>query len=150
MSSQDPVKKHERLRFAYDYIEPVKATEPPLPFYEAAKNHVPNPYVNSRLTHPKIQEIRARSTMSPELNAQIDYAQNPETYPAGFPYYVRGRDSLREYISTLFTTQIAIYDGAMGTMIQNYAKKNKLEEEEYRGERFKDWSCNTKGNNGRF
>ena len=30
-------------------------------------------------------------------------------------------------------------------MIQNYAKKNKLKEEEYRGERFANWSCNTKG-----
>jgi len=35
----------------------------------------------------------------------------------------------------------------MGTMIQNYAKKNRLEEEEFRGEKFKDWSCNVKGNN---
>jgi 5-methyltetrahydrofolate--homocysteine methyltransferase len=40
-----------------------------------------------------------------------------------------------------------MYDGAMGTMIQNYSKKNKLGEEEFRGERFKDWSCNVKGNN---
>ena len=62
-------------------------------------------------------------------------------------YFVRGRDSLREYITSLFTSQIAIYDGAMGTMIQNYSKRNKLEEEEYRGDKFKDWSCNVKGNN---
>merc|ERR1712238_120556 len=40
----------------------------------------------------------------------------------------------------------ALYDG-MGTMIQNYSKKNRLEEEEYRGEKFKDWNCNVKGNN---
>eukprot|EP00985_Skeletonema_marinoi_P032763 scaffold39566_cov234-Skeletonema_marinoi.AAC.1 len=35
----------------------------------------------------------------------------------------------------------------MGTMIQNYAKRNRLEEEEYRGDRFANWSCATKGNN---
>ncbi|EEC44210.1 methionine synthase [Phaeodactylum tricornutum CCAP 1055/1] len=35
----------------------------------------------------------------------------------------------------------------MGTMIQNYAKKNRLDEEEYRGERFRDWNCAVKGNN---
>ncbi|GMI02396.1 hypothetical protein TrST_g2530, partial [Triparma strigata] len=35
----------------------------------------------------------------------------------------------------------------MGTMIQNYGKKHKLGEAEYRGEQFKDWDCNVKGNN---
>lgn len=36
-----------------------------------------------------------------------------------------------------------VLDGAMGTMIQQY----KLEEEEYRGERFKDYPSSVKGNN---
>ncbi len=39
--------------------------------------------------------------------------------------------------------RILVLDGAMGTMIQRY----KLEEEDYRGERFKNWHCNLKGNN---
>ncbi|HTB52954.1 MAG TPA: homocysteine S-methyltransferase family protein [Ferruginibacter sp.] len=39
--------------------------------------------------------------------------------------------------------RILIIDGAMGTMIQRY----KLEEEDYRGERFKDWHSDVKGNN---
>jgi 5-methyltetrahydrofolate--homocysteine methyltransferase len=39
--------------------------------------------------------------------------------------------------------RILIMDGAMGTMIQNL----RLEEEDYRGERFKDWSQDLKGNN---
>lgn len=39
--------------------------------------------------------------------------------------------------------RILIIDGAMGTMIQRY----KLEEEDYRGERFKDWHTDVKGNN---
>ncbi len=39
--------------------------------------------------------------------------------------------------------RILIIDGAMGTMIQRY----KLQEEDYRGERFKDWPSDLKGNN---
>lgn len=39
--------------------------------------------------------------------------------------------------------RILIIDGAMGTMIQ----RHKLSEEDYRGERFKDWPSDVKGNN---
>ncbi len=39
--------------------------------------------------------------------------------------------------------RILIIDGAMGTMIQRY----KLEEADYRGERFQDWKQDVKGNN---
>lgn len=39
--------------------------------------------------------------------------------------------------------RILIIDGAMGTMIQKY----KLTESDFRGERFKDWACDVKGNN---
>lgn len=39
--------------------------------------------------------------------------------------------------------RILVIDGAMGTMIQRY----KLKEEDYRGERFKDWHKDVKGNN---
>jgi len=38
---------------------------------------------------------------------------------------------------------ILLIDGGMGTMIQAY----KFEEEDYRGDRFSDWSCDVKGNN---
>jgi len=41
------------------------------------------------------------------------------------------------------TERILILDGAMGTMIQSY----KLEEADYRGERFADHPCDLKGNN---
>ncbi len=43
----------------------------------------------------------------------------------------------------LLKSRILILDGAMGTMIQRY----KLEEADYRGERFKDWPSDLKGNN---
>ena len=39
--------------------------------------------------------------------------------------------------------RILVIDGAMGTMIQRY----KLEEEDYRGERFANWHTDVKGNN---
>lgn len=46
-------------------------------------------------------------------------------------------------IEALLQEKILILDGAMGTMIQQY----KLSEEDYRGERFKDFPHSLKGNN---
>ena len=46
-------------------------------------------------------------------------------------------------IRDLLNERILIIDGAMGTMIQRY----KLTEADYRGERFKDWPSDLKGNN---
>jgi 5-methyltetrahydrofolate--homocysteine methyltransferase len=46
-------------------------------------------------------------------------------------------------IRAALKNRILIIDGAMGTMIQRY----KLEEADYRGERFKDWHSDVKGNN---
>lgn len=141
-----PEKLYPRVKFSYDDIPSKPAVEPPLPPSDAARNHVPNPYMNSKIGHEKIMACRAKSTI-PNKDVNIDYPQDATLYPESFPHFVRGRDSLREYITSLFTSQIAIYDGAMGTMIQNYSKRNKLDEEEYRGDRFKDWKCNVKGNN---
>ena len=46
-------------------------------------------------------------------------------------------------IKQLLEERILIIDGAMGTMIQRY----KLSEADYRGERYKDWASDIKGNN---
>ena len=46
-------------------------------------------------------------------------------------------------LSTLIRDRILVIDGAMGTMIQGY----KLSENDYRGERFKTWPHELKGNN---
>ena len=46
-------------------------------------------------------------------------------------------------IREILNKRILIIDGAMGTMIQ----RHKLEEADYRGERFKDWHKDVKGNN---
>ncbi len=51
--------------------------------------------------------------------------------------------TIQEQLQHLLQKRIVIIDGAMGTMIQCY----KLTEEDYRGERFKDWHCDVKGNN---
>ena len=46
-------------------------------------------------------------------------------------------------LEQILKERILILDGAMGTMIQSY----KLEEADYRGDRFKDHPCDLKGNN---
>lgn len=51
--------------------------------------------------------------------------------------------SRNQELIALLDQRIAIIDGAMGTMIQQY----KLSEEDYRGERFKDYEHPLKGNN---
>ena len=50
---------------------------------------------------------------------------------------------MKKSIQECLNERILIIDGAMGTMIQQY----KLEEKDYRGERFKDWHKDVKGNN---
>jgi len=50
---------------------------------------------------------------------------------------------MKKTIQEILKERILIIDGAMGTMIQ----RHKLEEEDYRGERFKDWHTDVKGNN---
>jgi 5-methyltetrahydrofolate--homocysteine methyltransferase len=50
---------------------------------------------------------------------------------------------IRKSIQDRLKESILIIDGAMGTMIQ----RHKLEEKDYRGERFKDWASDLKGNN---
>lgn len=51
--------------------------------------------------------------------------------------------SVRETLQAIMAERILILDGAMGTMIQ----RHKLEEEDYRGERFADWESPLKGMN---
>jgi len=48
-----------------------------------------------------------------------------------------------EQLYNALKNRILILDGAMGTMLQRYG----FEEEDYRGERFKDWESPLKGNN---
>jgi 5-methyltetrahydrofolate--homocysteine methyltransferase len=52
--------------------------------------------------------------------------------------YTRGQQ-----LPAILEQRIAILDGAMGTMIQRF----KLNEAQYRGERFKDFHKDLKGNN---
>ena len=67
---------------------------------------------------------------------------NTSAAPAGSPaagtLYTRAAQ-----LPALLTSRILILDGAMGTMIQRY----KLDEARYRGERFKDFKRDVKGNN---
>ena len=49
----------------------------------------------------------------------------------------------KDQIKEILKNRIMILDGAMGTMIQGHD----FSEEDFRGERFKDWPCSIKGNN---
>jgi 5-methyltetrahydrofolate--homocysteine methyltransferase len=51
--------------------------------------------------------------------------------------------NIKSQIEAQLKERILLIDGGMGTMIQGY----KLEELDYRGERFADWHCDLKGNN---
>lgn len=53
------------------------------------------------------------------------------------------KTKLNKQIRDILKERILLLDGAMGTMIQRY----KLEEEDYRGERFREHPCDLKGNN---
>ncbi|MGI3027098.1 homocysteine S-methyltransferase family protein, partial [Vibrio cholerae] len=50
--------------------------------------------------------------------------------------------NVRHQIESQLQQRILLIDGGMGTMIQGY----KLEEKDYRGERFSDWHRDMKGN----
>ena len=52
-------------------------------------------------------------------------------------------DVTQQALKDLLSQRIVILDGAMGTMIQQH----KLEETDYRGQRFADWPSDLKGNN---
>jgi 5-methyltetrahydrofolate--homocysteine methyltransferase len=67
---------------------------------------------------------------------------NSSAAPAGSP--ASGTSYTRAaQLPALLSSRILILDGAMGTMIQRY----KLDEARYRGERFKDFPRDVKGNN---
>ena len=56
---------------------------------------------------------------------------------------MRQKENIEAVLTTLLARRILILDGAMGTMIQKY----KLEEADYRGQRFADHPGSLKGNN---
>ena len=94
-----------RMKFSYDDVAPKPTTEPPRPTSKAAQNYVPNPYLNTKLTHEKIAEIRNKSSMKDVgvsggpmgwSDLKIDWAQDASLYPASYPHFVRGRDSVRK------------------------------------------------------
>lgn len=57
--------------------------------------------------------------------------------------FVRGETDIFAYLTAFMKQRILIFDGGMGTMIQQH----KLTEEDFRSERFKDFEMLVKGNN---
>jgi 5-methyltetrahydrofolate--homocysteine methyltransferase len=53
------------------------------------------------------------------------------------------RDSSADAFAALLKQRLVIFDGAMGTMIQ----RHRFGEEQFRGERFKEWRSDLRGNN---
>ena len=51
--------------------------------------------------------------------------------------------SATESFTALLKQRVAIFDGAMGTMIQ----RHRFSEEQFRSARFKDWRSDLRGNN---
>jgi len=49
-------------------------------------------------------------------------------------YFVHSHNNVQEYVMSLSTSEMAIYDRAMGTLIQNNSMKNSLKEEVFCGE----------------
>jgi 5-methyltetrahydrofolate--homocysteine methyltransferase len=143
----------EKKQFAYDNVPERPALEPPAPSSVYAQNHLPASYQWSSLTHPSIVQARTGKLVEVSIagkaagwqDLRVDWKSEVESCPKVFPYFVRGRDSMRSYITQLFNSELTMYDGAMGTMIQKQSKW--LDEAAFRGERFADWSCNVKGNN---
>ncbi|KAJ0411606.1 hypothetical protein ATCC90586_004075 [Pythium insidiosum] len=71
------------------------------------------------------------SVVTPE---EVEMLQRP---------FVRGETDIFAYLTAFMKQRILIFDGGMGTMIQQH----KLSEEDFRGPRFKDFDVLVKGNN---
>jgi hypothetical protein len=144
-----------RKRFAYDDFPEQPRLEPPAPSSEYAQKKIPVSYEWEKVSHPMIDRMRVgqltdvavqgKAAGWSDLRRNWSAVSTSASVPNSFPYFVRGRDSVRAYITSLFNSEVTMYDGAMGTMIQMQGKW--LDEAAYRGERFADWSCNVKGNN---
>ncbi len=148
-------KQTPRKLFPCDDFPSRPTLEPPAPSSVYAQNKIPASYRWSALSHPSIVAARGFkladvsvvgkaanwSDMRTDWNVELP----GEISSTSFPHFVRGRDSVRAYITQLFNTEVTMYDGAMGTMIQKQSKW--LDETAFRGERFADWSCHIKGNN---
>ena len=95
----------------------------------------------------RVAEAEARKAevlaQCPPRTPQAKDASLYEDVRSGKRQFVHGQDSVKDYLTELMKKEILIFDGGMGTMIQ----LRKLDEEAYRGEEYKDWSCSVKGNN---
>ncbi len=88
------------------------------------------------------------SKFTPKLNPVTHDTLAPEPNLPPVPKYKPYKEPLKKspvfgQLETLFKTRIAYIDGAMGTMIQRY----KLQEQDFRGERYKNHKHELKGNN---
>ena len=97
---------------------------------------MPRELVKAKARAGKLTDVAVNGKAAGWKDLRTDWSAvtTSSSVPAAFPYFVRGRDSVRAYITKLFSTEITMYDGAMGTTIRTYG----LGEKEIRGERFAD------------
>lgn len=86
---------------------------------------------------PRVNPVAAGvDTLAPEVNLPPVPTYTPYVDPLV-------KSPVFDQLEELFQKRIAFIDGAMGTMIQRY----KLQEEDFRGERYKSHGHELKGNN---
>jgi 5-methyltetrahydrofolate--homocysteine methyltransferase len=76
----------------------------------------------------------------PDQKTELINGRNSTLFPVVYKFT---NNRIMKTIQDCLKERILVIDGAMGTMIQ----RHKLKEEDYRGERFKDWHLDVKGNN---
>jgi len=91
-------------------------------------------------THAREAEVLAKVRSWDKCTYSTDLY---DSVASGKVKFDRSKHSVKEYLGGLCQRRIMIYDGGMGTMIQN----RKPDEETYRGQTFKDWKSPVKGNN---
>src|SRR5699024_2338903 len=74
---------------------------------------------------------------------QLCYHARTFVTPSSPGFSMSDRSTRLSLLQQALKERILILDGGMGTMIQSY----KLDEADYRGERFADWPQDVKGNN---
>lgn len=73
----------------------------------------------------------------------MNYLFSCDSFEFNYVQYVLSISKVMDRILKTLQERIMIFDGGMGTMIQ----KHRLEEEDFRGEEFKDHPKSLKGNN---
>ena len=101
-----------RKKFAYDDYPETPRLEPPAPTSDYAQKKIPANYIWSERKHElitkyrgdRIADVGTCGAAAGWTDMRIDWAVDANSAPANFPYFARGRDSTRVYLTELFKT----------------------------------------------